>query len=55
MPYVSAAPKEIYIGMNCMSSYTDRIIKIANALEIPVYKMIFDELSSNFNLIFKKL
>ena len=55
MPYVSAVPKEIYIGMNCMLTYTDRIIKIANALQIPVYKMIFDELRSDFNLIPKRL
>ena len=55
MPYVSAVPKEIYIGMNNMPTYTDRIIKIANALQIPVYKMIFDELRSDFNLIPKKL
>lgn len=51
MPYVSAVPKEIYIGMNCTPTYTDRIIKIANVLQIPVYKMIFDELSTDFNLI----
>ena len=55
MPYVSATPKEIYIGMNCMPTYTDRIIKIANVLQIPVYKMIFDEMKSDFNLIPKRL
>lgn len=55
MPYLSAIPKEIYIGMNCMPTYADRIIKIANTLQIPVYKMIFDELSSDFNLIPKRL
>jgi hypothetical protein len=55
MPYTSAVPKEIYIGMNCMQTYTDKITKIANTLHIPVYKMIFDELSSEFNLISKRL
>ncbi len=55
MPYLSAVPKEIYIGMNCTPTYIDRIIKIANTLQIPVYKMVFDELSSDFNLIPKKL
>lgn len=55
MPYVSAVPKEIYIGMNCMPSYADKIIKIANVLNIPVYKMIFDELSPEFDLIPKRL
>ena len=55
MPYISAKPKEIYIGMNCKPVYIDRIIKIANTLCIPVYKMIFDELTPEFNLISKRL
>ncbi|NMA50063.1 MAG: DUF2971 domain-containing protein [Tissierellia bacterium] len=55
MPYVSAEPKEIYIGMNCVPSYTDRIIKIAKELQIPVYKMDFDEQGSEFNLIANRL
>ncbi len=55
MPYVSAEPKEIYIGMNCVSSYADRIIKIAKELQIPVYKMDFDEQGSEFNLIANRL
>ena len=55
MPYVSAVPKEIFIGMNCMPSYVDRIIKIANELKIPVYKMNFDEMGSDFNLITERL
>jgi len=38
-----------------MSTYTDKIIKIANALNIPVYKMNFDELSSEFDLRLKRL
>ncbi|WP_028829429.1 hypothetical protein [Proteocatella sphenisci] len=55
MPYFSAIPKEIYIGMNCMQSYKDSIIKIANKLQIPVYKMKLDEQGSEFNLIAKRL
>ncbi len=51
MPYLSAIPKEIFIGMNCVSTYEDKIIKIGQVLNIPVYKMVFDEFSSNYDLI----
>ena len=55
MPYASAIPKEIYIGMNCLPSYKDRIIKIGSELQIPVYQMIFDEFNSDFNLLPKEI
>lgn len=55
MPYVLAAPKEIYIGMNCLPTYTDRILKIAQKLQVPVYRMTFDELNEDFNLIPQKI
>ena len=50
MPYTSAFPKGIYLGMKCPKTYADRIINIATTLQIPVCKMVFDELSSDFNL-----
>lgn len=53
MPYVTAMPKEVFIGMNCLPTYADRIIKIADELHIPVYRMIFNELGSEFNLVSK--
>lgn len=53
MPYMPATPKEIFIGMNCLPTYTERIISIAKALKAPVYQMSFDELGSEFNLISK--
>ncbi len=55
MPYMPATPKEIYIGMKCVSTYEDKIIKIAHALNIPVYKMVFDECSSDYDLIPKRI
>lgn len=55
MPYVPAKPKEIYIGKNCLQTYKDRLIKIARTLHIPIYQMLFDELSENFNLVFAQL
>lgn len=51
MPYISATPKEIYIGKNCTNTYVDRIIKIAKELQVPVYQMAFDDLNSEFNLV----
>lgn len=55
MPYISAVPKEIYIGMNCKPTYVDRLIKIANTLQIPAYKMKFDELDEEFKLNMHKM
>lgn len=55
MPYISAVPKEIYIGMNCPQTYVDKIIKIANTLQIPIYRMQFDEFNEEFNLSAKKI
>lgn len=55
MPYVPAMPKEIFIGKNCLSTYADRLTKVAEELNIPVYKMIFDELGSEFNLLCEKV
>lgn len=55
MPYIYAVPKEIFIGMNCFPTYIDKIIKIGNELQVPIYQMKFDEFSSNFNLIPKEI
>lgn len=55
MPYLSASPKEIFIGMNCIQTYEDKIIKIGQVLNLPVYKMVFNELSSYYDLISKRL
>ncbi|HWQ74884.1 MAG TPA: DUF2971 domain-containing protein [Syntrophomonas sp.] len=54
-PYIPACPKEIYIGMKCLPMYKDRLIKIAQILQIPIHQMIFDELSSDYNLIPKMI
>ena len=50
MPYISATPKEIYIGMNCLPKYENKLINIANTLKIPIYKMYFDEFNEKFDL-----
>ncbi|MBU3227798.1 DUF2971 domain-containing protein [Clostridium algidicarnis] len=50
MPFFSASPKAIYIGMNCSQIYVDKLIKIANELQIPVFRMVFNEYDTNFNL-----
>lgn len=55
MPYISAIPKEIYIGKNCTNTYLDRIIKIAKELQVPVFQMVFDELNSEFNLVPRRI
>lgn len=50
MPYVEATPKAIYIGMNCMPNHEERLRNIGQALQIPVYKMVFEECASMFTL-----
>lgn len=55
MPYLSATPKEIYIGKNCEPIYNERIIKIAKELQVPVFQMIFDDLTSEFNLVARRI
>ena len=53
--YMSATPKEIYIGMNCPSTYRDKIIKIAKEMQVPVFIMKFDEFNQEFNLMSEKI
>lgn len=54
-PYISACPKAIYIGLKCLPSYKDRLIKIAQILQIPICQMTFDELSFDYNLLPQKI
>jgi len=55
MPYIPAMPKEIYIGMNCLQTYADRIAKIATELHVPAYRMLFNELGTEFDLVYKRI
>lgn len=55
MPFLTATPKEVYIGMNCSQVYVDRLVKVAEEIQIPAFKMILDEYSTNYNLSFQKL
>lgn len=55
MPFVTAIPKEVYIGMNCSQVHVDRLVKVAEELQVPAFKMIFHEYSTNYNLSFQKL
>lgn len=50
MPYADATPKAIYIGMNCLPCHEERLRSIGQTLQIPVYKMVFEECASMFNL-----
>ena len=55
MPYIAAKPKEIYVGMKCLPTHKEKLFEIATKLGIPIYKMAFDELSFDFNLIPRSL
>ncbi len=49
-PYINAAPKAIYIGINCSEKNRKRLIDIAKKLSISIYQMEFNELSDNYTL-----
>jgi hypothetical protein len=55
VPYIKANPKEIYVGMNCSDDNTHHLLTIGNQLGIPVYKMYFDECSSEYELKSRRL
>lgn len=50
MPYVTAVPKAIYIGMNCLPNHAERLYSIGQALQIPVHRMQFEDCSESFDL-----
>ncbi|MBZ9609952.1 DUF2971 domain-containing protein [Clostridium estertheticum] len=51
MPYVDAVPTTIYIGAKCSELNKTRLIDISFKLDIPIYKMTFDEYSLDYKLI----
>ena len=51
MPYIEAKPKAIYIGAKCSVQHSKELIKIAQSLKIPVYKMSVDETNPSCELI----
>lgn len=55
MPYVSATPKEIYIGLNCSDEHTSAIVEIAKTINVPAYRTVFNEQSPEFSLSLKQL
>lgn len=55
MPFIPATPKEIHIGKNCLPTYKDTLLQIAQNLNIPIFQMKFDELKEDFNLISEQI
>ena len=54
-PYISATPKEIYIGMSCNDAHVKQLRSIGTRLNIPVYKMFFEECNPEYKLSFQEL
>ena len=50
MPYIEAKPKAIYIGAKCSVQHSKELIKIAQSLKKPVYKMSVDETNPSCEL-----
>ncbi len=55
VPFVEANPKEIYIGMKCPDKDTNQLINIGNQLNVPVYKMAFEECNPKYILSANRL
>ena len=55
MPYIKAIPKEIYIGMNCSDKNAHQLVEIGKTLNVPVYKMFFDEYNEKYELSLNQL
>lgn len=51
LPELMVRPSRIYIGLNCLQIYTDRLKEIGNVLGIPVFLMKYYERSKSFNLV----
>lgn len=54
MPYAKAYPKAIYIGLNCAKDNEKKLLKIAKELKIPIYKMVFNDLSGLYKFEIKQ-
>ena len=54
-PYIEAIPSAIYIGMNCNEFKKKELFDIAYELDIPLYQMVFDDMSYNYELIAKNI
>jgi len=50
LPYVYAKAKGIYIGMKCKEDHAKRLQEIGKTMNIPVFKMEFEEMSENYSL-----
>lgn len=48
---VRAVPSAVYIGWKCHKNYVKRLVHIGKIYEIPVFRMRFDELSFDYELV----
>lgn len=53
--FISAKPKEIFIGKNCTSIHAKRLLEIATSWQIPIYQMRYDECSESFDLKLERI
>lgn len=50
LPFIKAVPLEIYAGEKCAPLHIERLCNIAFQLNIPLYKMEFREVNSDFRM-----
>lgn len=53
--YIDAMPSEIYVGNKCNYENTQILIQIAKSLNLPIYRMVFDEKSLKYEMTYETI
>lgn len=53
--YISAKPKEIFIGAKCDKKHEEALSEIGDYFDIPVYRMLFSEIEDKYELKRKRI
>lgn len=54
-PYVTANPKEIYIGLKCSEDHATRLLAIGIHLNVPIYRMVFEECNPEYKMSLQRI
>lgn len=53
--YVKAIPSALYIGLNCSKVNEAKLLQIGNDINIPIYKMKYNDTSADYKLCYYRL
>lgn len=54
-PFVSAIPKELFVGMNCSKDHFEALANIGHELNIPTYRMKFNDTTEKYTLMYEEI